>query len=85
MVKLANKEHFGKVDELEARLQQTEKRNQELQKEVKSMEVIQLNQGKALERISNKNGMAEKLKACLEELHYEKEKFKDLEEQLRKE
>lgn len=35
--------------------------------------------------MSNKNGIAEKLKACLEELHYEKEKYKELEEQFKKE
>jgi len=38
-----------------------------------------------LEQISNKNGASDKLKSCLEELHYEKEKYRELEDTFRKE
>jgi hypothetical protein len=38
-----------------------------------------------LEQINNKNGASEKLKACLEELHHEKERYRELEDTFKKE
>lgn len=83
--KLEHKEGFTRVLELEDKLKESERRNAELQKEVKSMARIQNDQGKALEKIINEGDFHNKIKYMQDELRKAKEKIKDLEDKQRRE
>lgn len=69
------KEGYGRLTELEDKLKETEKRNKELQREINSMTRIQMDQGKALEKITNENDYPMKIKNLVEELRYTREKL----------
>ena len=71
--------------ELEDKLKESERRCQDLAKEVKSMARIQNDQGKALEKIMNERDYMNKIKHLQEELRKSKEKTKELEDRLRRE
>ena len=65
--KLEQKEGFERMVELEDKLKETEKRNAELQREVKAMQKIQLDQGKALERMTSEYDYPNRIKTLVEE------------------
>eukprot|EP00347_Sterkiella_histriomuscorum_P000768 403374576 len=82
--KLDHKEGFGRVLELEDKLKEADKKNQELLREVKSMQRIQMDQGKALERMVNEGEFPNKVKHLMEEIRQLKEKHKQSEEKMRR-
>ena len=51
--KLEYKEDFARVLEMEEKLKEAERKNQELVRELKVLQRIQSDQGKALEKITN--------------------------------
>eukprot|EP00347_Sterkiella_histriomuscorum_P007411 403349026 len=76
---------YDKIMELQSKLKETETKNQELSKELKSMHKIQVEQGRALEKITDENDYPIRIKAMVEELRYTKERSKILEQKLRNE
>lgn len=60
-------------------------KNFELQKEVKSMQKIQMEQAKALEKITDENDYPMRIKAMVDELRCAKEHNKQLQTRLRQE
>lgn len=55
-----------RVQTMDADLKEAERRNQELVREVKTLQKIQNDQSKALEKISNTNEYSSKLKTLLD-------------------
>lgn len=82
--KLEHKEGFTRVLELEDKLREAEKRNSELIKEVKSLQRIQSDQGKALEKIVNEGDYPNKIKHLMDEIRQLKDKIKGLEDKSRR-
>ena len=76
---------YDKIMELQAQLKDAEQRNSELTKELKSMHKIQVEQGRALEKITDENDYPVRIKAMVEELRYTKERNKTLEQKFRNE
>lgn len=68
---------YMKADDM---LKDSERRNQELQKEIKALLRVQNDQSKALEKISNQNDTQIKLEGALSELKKAREKISLLEE-----
>ncbi|CDW76996.1 UNKNOWN [Stylonychia lemnae] len=68
---------------LESNLKEAEKRNQELMREIKALQKIQNEQGKALDKITNSNDYINKIKNLMDELKLTKERLKDFEEKAR--
>ncbi len=83
--KLEYKEDFARVLEMEGKLKEAERKNQELMRELKVLQRIQSDQGKALEKITNDTENPQKVKQLAEEVRIGKERTRDLEEKLRKE
>lgn len=65
---------------LEAKLKQSEKKNNELQKEIKTLNKIQHEQSKALERIESESGQNREIQYWKEQARAAKEKLRELEE-----
>ena len=70
---------------MEEKLKEAERKNQELVRELKVLQRIQSDQGKALEKITNETENPMKVKQLAEEVRIGKERTRDLEEKLRKE
>eukprot|EP00347_Sterkiella_histriomuscorum_P007381 403349157 len=70
---------------LETNLKEAEKRNQELVREIKALQKIQNEQGKALDKITNQNDYNMKIKNLMDELKVTKEKYKEVDEKQRRE
>ena len=70
---------------MEEKLKEAERKNQELVRELKVLQRIQSDQGKALEKITNETENPLKVKQLAEEVRIGKERTRDLEEKLRKE
>ena len=73
------------LDELQARLRDSEQRNQLLTMELKHMQKVQKEQSKALEKIADENEFPARMNAMAEELRWAKERCKALESRLRHE
>ena len=63
-------------------MKEAEKRNQELIREIKALQRIQNEQGKALEKMTTENDYVSKIKNLMDELRLAREKVKDLEGEL---
>ncbi len=68
-----------KLMKYENALKEAEKRNTELIREIKALQRIQNEQGKALEKITTENDYVNKIKNLMEELRIAREKNKELE------
>ena len=53
-------------------------------REIKALQRIQTEQGKALEKITTENDYVTKIKGLMDELRIAKEKIKDMEEKMKK-
>ena len=73
-----------KLMQYENSLKEAEKRNQELIREIKALQRIQNEQGKALEKMTTENDYVSKIKNLMDELRLAREKVKDLEERQKK-
>lgn len=62
-----------------------EKKNEELKKEITALKQIQNNQSKALQKMVFQNDYPQKIKALVDELKYQKDRFKDLDDENKKE
>ncbi|CDW89959.1 UNKNOWN [Stylonychia lemnae] len=82
--KLEHKEGMNRVLDLEDKLKESERQRAELQKEVKSMQRIQQDQGKALDKLVNEGDYPNKIKSLMEQLKLAKEKIRELEDKSRK-
>ena len=67
-VKYDSDMNVDNVITLENKLKDAERRNVELMKEIKGLEKIQVEQGKALEKLTTNNEHALKLKSLIDEL-----------------
>jgi len=74
---------YDKINDLHAKLKETELRNQQLVTELKHMHKIQHEQGKALEKITDENDYPSRIKTMVEELRCSKERNRALEQKLR--
>ena len=83
--RLEDNETHRRYAENQAKLKEAELKNLDLQKEIRAMQRIQVEQGKALEKITNENDMPSKLKALTDHLRLEKEKNRELNERVRRE
>ena len=71
---------FEQIDALKDKLSQVMTQNQDLKKDLLSAQRIQIEQSKALERITNENEYPSRMKALIEELRVSKDlniKLKD--------
>jgi hypothetical protein len=68
-----------KLMKYENALKEAEKRNTELIREIKALQRIQNEQGKALEKITTENDYVYKIKQLTDELRIAREKNKELE------
>jgi chromosome segregation ATPase len=75
---------LDKLMKYENALKEAEKRNQELIREIKALQRIQNEQGKALEKITVENDYVNKIKSLMDELRIAKEKVKELENKQKK-
>jgi DNA repair exonuclease SbcCD ATPase subunit len=73
-----------KLMKYENSLKEAEKRNQELLREIKALQRIQTEQGKALEKMTTENDYVGKIKGLMDELRMAKEKIKEMEEKMKK-
>lgn len=73
-----------KLMKYENSLKEAEKRNQELIREIKALQRIQSEQGKALEKMTTENDYVSKIKALMDELRMAKETIKTMEEKQKK-
>lgn len=73
-----------KLMKYESALKEAEKRNTELIREIKALQRIQNEQGKALEKITTENDYVNKIKNLMEELRIAREKNKELESKQKK-
>jgi DNA repair exonuclease SbcCD ATPase subunit len=73
-----------KLMKYENSLKEAEKRNQELLREIKALQRIQTEQGKALEKMTTDNDYVAKVKALMDELRLAKEKIKEMDEKMKK-
>jgi len=73
-----------KLMKYENSLKEAEKRNQELIREIKALQRIQSEQGKALEKMTTENDYVSKIKALMDELRMAKEKIKEMDEKQKK-
>ena len=73
-----------KLMKYENSLKEAEKRNQELIREIKALQRIQSEQGKALEKMTTENDYVSKIKGLMDELRMAKEKIKEMEEKQKK-
>jgi hypothetical protein len=71
--------------EMVNRVKEAESRASELQRELKHMERLTLEQGKALEKITNENDMPAQLRNLREKLRLQRDKNRELEERLKRE
>jgi len=69
--------------ELQAKLKDSEERNMELTNEIRHLERIQQEQGKALERLNDETEYPQRINAMLEEIRVVKERNRQLELKLR--
>ncbi|CDW89336.1 UNKNOWN [Stylonychia lemnae] len=76
---------YDKILDLQAKLNNAEQKNTDLIKELKSMHKIQVEQGRALEKITDENDYPLRIKALVEEMRYSKERIRGLELKLRNE
>ena len=65
-------------------LKEAEKRNQELLREIKTLQRIQTEQGKALEKMTTENDFVGKIKGLMDDLRLAKEKIKEMDEKMKK-
>jgi hypothetical protein len=79
-IKLDNDANVENYVKLENKLKDSERKNLELQKEIKGYQNIQNEQSKALEKLTNQNEYATKLSTLLEDLKKAREKISQLEE-----
>lgn len=75
---------YSRMKNLENELADQKRINNELSREIKSLNNIQTNQSKALTRISNQNEYAEKIKELMDEVKTLKEKNSLFQNRLRK-
>ena len=73
-----------KLMKYENSLKEAEKRNQELIREIKALQRIQSEQGKALEKMTTENDYVSKIKGLMDELRMAKEKIKEMDEKQKK-
>jgi hypothetical protein len=73
-----------KLMKYENALKEAQQRNQELIREIKALQRIQNEQGKALEKITTENDYVTKIKNLMDELRIAREKIKDLESKQKK-
>ena len=71
--------------DLQSKVKESEAKAQELTKQLRHMERIQLGQGKALEKITNENDHPTQIKTLKDQLKVAKDKNRDLDERLRRE
>ena len=83
--RLENKQEFQKQVELEDKLKESEAMVSALKKEVRSVQRIQLDQGKALQRMTNENDYPQKIKNLMEELRVSRDRVIQLDERLKRE
>eukprot|EP01022_Parablepharisma_sp_SALTPOND_P000704 TRINITY_DN1044_c0_g1_i2.p7 TRINITY_DN1044_c0_g1~~TRINITY_DN1044_c0_g1_i2.p7 ORF type:complete len:356 (-),score=89.76 TRINITY_DN1044_c0_g1_i2:11477-12544(-) len=83
--KLEAKTGYEKIIDLENKLREGERKNQELQKQAQALEQILKNQEKELEKIKGNSETSGKLKALNEKLKTCKERNKELEKKLQSE
>lgn len=70
---------------MQSKLADSDIKNVDLVKELKSMHKIQIEQGRALERITDEHDYPSRIKALVEELRCAKERIRGLEQKLRNE
>ena len=75
---------LDKLMKYENALKEAEKRNNELIREIKALQRIQNEQGKALEKITTENDYVNKIKTLMDELRISREKVKELEAKQKK-
>lgn len=73
-----------KLMKYENALKEAEKRNTELIREIKALQRIQNEQGKALEKMTTENDYVTKIKILMDELRIAREKIKDIETKQKK-
>lgn len=76
---------YDRMLELQAKLKDSEERNMELTNEIRHLERIQQDQGKALERLTDETEYPQRINAMLEEIRVVKERNRQLELKLRQE
>ena len=70
---------------MEDKLKEAERKNQELVRELKVLQKISSDQGKALEKLTNETENPLKVKQLSDEVRVGKERIRDLEEKYRRE
>ncbi|TNV84743.1 hypothetical protein FGO68_gene14348 [Halteria grandinella] len=84
-IRLENKQEFSRHTELEDKVKEKDLLIAQLTKEVKSLQRIQLDQGKALYKITNEHDYPQKIRMLMEELRIAREKNVQMEERLKRE
>lgn len=74
--------NYSAVTSLEHRLQDSERHNKELQKEIRLLQKIQNHQGNALEKMNDAEVNEQKITAVLNDLRVQKEQNKKLKQQI---
>lgn len=67
------------------RVTDAEKENERLRQDIQGYKKIQSFQGRALDKMVNQNNYPDKIKGLVDELKYQKDKIRDLDESLKKE
>lgn len=71
-----------KIADIESKIQSTEAKNKELQKEIKSLAKMQHDQGRELVGLNSAEEYPEKIRSLLEEVRWAKDKQQELRDKL---
>lgn len=75
---------FERVNDLTTKLQVSQKQNEEYRTEISVLKRIQNEQSKALQKVMMENSYTQKINGLLEDVKYWKQRFKDVESELKK-